>query len=88
MSAAASPAAAGAGTGLPTHAAAPAAIPGGGAPLRELDRLVRVLRGARGALRAGREVERLMALSDEALARTGLTRDGIVAHALRRHLPD
>ncbi len=58
---------------------------GGGAPL---DGVVRLVTGARGALRAGREVQLLMALSDEALARRGLTRDGIAPHALRLHLPD
>ena len=60
----------------------------GGAPPDDCDRLGRMLRGACGAMRAGREVERLMALSDEALAGRGPTRDEIVAHALRLHLPD
>lgn len=59
---------------------------GGGAPSDWHARLALIVNGARGALRAGREVERLMALSDDALARQGLTRDGIVAEALRRHL--
>lgn len=71
-----------------THAAPPFSETGGGAPDDDGIRLARVLRGALGAVRAGREVERLMALPDEALERTGLTREGIVAHALRRYLPD
>ncbi len=59
-----------------------------GAPRGGRTRLVDLCLGARGALRAGREIERLRALSDAALAREGVTRDGIVSHALKLHLSD
>ncbi len=59
-----------------------------GAPRGGRTRLADLLLGARGALRAGREIERLRALSDAALAREGMTREGIVSHALRLHLGD
>ena len=59
-----------------------------GAPRGSRTRLVDLYLGARGALRAGREIERLRALSDAALVREGVTRDGIVSHALWLHLGD
>lgn len=36
--------------------------------------------------RCAREAERLFGLSDAELAKRGLTRDGIVAHAFRRYM--
>ena len=66
----------------------PVARCGGGAPPDDRTLLADILHGARGALRAGREIERLTALTDLALAREGLTRDDIVARALRLHLGD
>jgi hypothetical protein len=40
------------------------------------------------ARRCALEIERLMALSDAALARLGLRRDEIIAYAVRNHLRD
>lgn len=59
------------------------------APFRERPRfggLARMIRGMSGASRAAgcaREAERLYGLSDADLAREGLTRDRILAHAFR-----
>lgn len=38
------------------------------------------------AMRCAREAERLFALSDDELARRGLTRDAVISHAFARYL--
>jgi hypothetical protein len=38
------------------------------------------------AVACAREAERLMQMSDEELARRGLSRDGIVQHAFAKHM--
>ena len=61
---------------------------GRGAPRDDRTLLADLFRGARGGLRAGREIKRLQALSVAALAQEGLTRADIIPHALRLHLGD
>ena len=45
-----------------------------------------VLAESSGAMRCSREAERLFELSDDELAKLGLTRDRIIQHAFRRYL--